>query len=272
MPALHADLGGPELDRLVDPGGEVVLGDRVRVGRALALAEAAEGATDDTDVGEVDVAVDDERRGVTRELRPELVGGGTHLLNDLRPGLGEQRLELVLGERNPLAALGDRRRRQVRIHDAVGAATRPPPRDEAPVLQLHDVQHALLHPFRIEVLRVHAEALGEGDPLRRKTLADLMRTREGVLGRDVVAVGREAAEVGRSGGYKLVPPVGQVRWDLDPDVRHQALRLGDQPLHVVEASRPRPRSGIASSLESGEPSPAQRSRAASSAMSATSRP
>ena len=45
--------------------GEVLLGDFVGVGRALALAEAAEGAADDADVGEVDVAVDDEGDAVS---------------------------------------------------------------------------------------------------------------------------------------------------------------------------------------------------------------
>ena len=74
-PALHADLGRAELDRLADPLGELVLVELVGVGRALALAEAAERAADGADVGEVDVAVDDERRDVAGELGPQLVGG-----------------------------------------------------------------------------------------------------------------------------------------------------------------------------------------------------
>ena len=57
-----------------------------------------------------------------------------------------------------------------------------------------------------------------------------------MLGRDVVAVGAQAAEVGRAGGDELAPPVGEVRRDLDADVRHQPARLGDQPLHVLDAS------------------------------------
>ena len=122
--ALHAELGGAELDRLVDPRGEVLLGDLVGVGRALALAEAAEGAADDADVGEVDVAVDDERDPVPGQLGPQLVGGDPHLLDHLRPGLGEQRGQLVLGELDPLAPLGDRRLGQARRRASLRRAAR----------------------------------------------------------------------------------------------------------------------------------------------------
>ena len=51
---LDAELGGAELDGLVDPPCEFLLGVLVGVGRALALTESAEGAADDADVGHVD--------------------------------------------------------------------------------------------------------------------------------------------------------------------------------------------------------------------------
>ncbi len=57
---------------------------------------------------------------------------------------------------------------------------------------------------------------------------------------DVVAVRREAAEVGRAGGDELAPPVGEVRRDLDADVGHQPPRLGDQALHVLDPDRTSP--------------------------------
>jgi hypothetical protein len=63
-PRLDAELRGPELDGVVDPLGELLLGVLVGVGRAFALTESAEGTSDRADVGDVDVAVDDERDGV----------------------------------------------------------------------------------------------------------------------------------------------------------------------------------------------------------------
>mgnify|MGYP002682391457 CR=1 FL=1 len=53
-----------------------------------------------------------------------------------------------------------------------------------------------------------------------------------MLGRDVVAVGAQAAEVGRAGRHQLGPPVGEVRRDLDANAGHEALHLGDEDLHV----------------------------------------
>ena len=67
--ALHADLGRAVVDRLLNPCLEVVLRHVVGVGRALSLPEAAERAADDADVGEVDVAVDDECRRSRRPAR-----------------------------------------------------------------------------------------------------------------------------------------------------------------------------------------------------------
>ena len=85
-----------------DPRLEVVLADVVGVGRALALAEAAKRAADHADVGEVDVAVDDERRGVAGELGAQLVGG-RRASSSITSGrrLGEQRGQLVLAQRAP---------------------------------------------------------------------------------------------------------------------------------------------------------------------------
>ena len=57
--ALHADLGGAELPRLLGAVGDLVEGERVGVGVGAALGERAEPAADVADVGEVDVPVDD---------------------------------------------------------------------------------------------------------------------------------------------------------------------------------------------------------------------
>ena len=77
-------------------------------------------------------------------------------------------------------------------------------------------------------------------PSSRQALADLVRGGERVLGRDVVAVGGQPAEVGRARGDELRPPVGEVGRHLDADAGQQPLRLGDQALHVVERDRRRP--------------------------------
>jgi hypothetical protein len=226
-PALHADLGRPEIDRLGDPRLELVLADVVGVGRAPPLAESAEGAADRADVGEVDVAVDDERRRIAGQLLPQRVGGHPHRFDDVRARLGEQRRQLGLRQHLPAPALVDRHRRQLGIDRVLDPAARALARDEAPVLELDHVEHPLLDPLRLEVLGIDAESLGEGEPLRGKTLPDLVRAREGMLGGDVVAVRREAAQVGGAGGDQLVPPVREVRRHLDADVGHQALCLGD---------------------------------------------
>ena len=61
-----------------------------------------------------------------------------------------------------------------------------------------------------------------------------------MLGRDVVAVRAEAAEVGGAGGDELDPPVGEVRRHLDADVGHQPARVLDQALHVLDRDRRTP--------------------------------
>src|SRR5215218_7570477 len=50
----------------------------------------------------------------------------------------------------------------------------------------------------------------------------------------------EAPEVGRAGVDELVPPVGEVGWDLDADPRHQAPALGDEELHLLDRDLARP--------------------------------
>jgi hypothetical protein len=80
---LHADLGRAEVDRLAHAPAELLLGVLVGVGRAAPLAEAAERAADGADVRHVDVAVDDERDGLPRQLGAQLVGGLAHVLDRL---------------------------------------------------------------------------------------------------------------------------------------------------------------------------------------------
>jgi hypothetical protein len=179
--ALHADLRRAVVDRLLNPRLEVVLRHVVGVGRALSLPEPAERAADDADVGEVDVAVDDECRSLAGQLGPKLIGSGTHLLDHGRTRLGEQRRQLLLGQRLPSPPLRDRARGNVRVDNPLLAPPRALARDEAPELELHDVQDALLDPVGLEVLRVGAQPLGERIALRREALADLMGARESLL-------------------------------------------------------------------------------------------
>ena len=78
---------------------------------------------------------------------------GAHVLDRLGPRLGEQRRQLVSGQRA-------RRRapRSIAPADEVApdrarrlAAARAAARDEAPVARLDDVEHALGHPLRVDV-------------------------------------------------------------------------------------------------------------------------
>jgi hypothetical protein len=55
-----------------------------------------------------------------------------------------------------------------------------------------------------------------------------------VLGRDVIAVGRQPAEVGRALLDQRQPPVGEVRRDLNAHVRHEPPGLTHEHAHVVE--------------------------------------
>ena len=106
---------------------ELLLGDLVGIGGAAALTETAEGAADDADVGEVDVAVDDERHPVAGELDPQLVGGRPHLLDHLGAGLGEERRSLVLAEcssPSPALAIANFRRAPLDPLSQYGVLTR----------------------------------------------------------------------------------------------------------------------------------------------------
>ena len=199
--ALHADLGDPEVDRLAHLRRRTSSSvDVVRVRRALALAEAAERAADLADVREVDVAVDDERGRVAGEPRAQLVGGAAACPRSPRAGARRTaRSARRASARCPSRARSIARGRQVGA-DRRRPWRRPEPaaRDERPVLELDRVEHALRDPVRIDVLRVHAQALGQRVALRLQPLAHLVRARERMLGRDVVAVGRQPAEVGRA--------------------------------------------------------------------------
>ena len=115
-PRLDAQLGRAELDGRRDPLGELLLGVLVGVRRAASLAEPAERAADDADVRDVDVAVDDERDRVARDLRAQRLAGG---------------------------ALADRAAGEFRRDADPTAATRAPARDERPVVALDHVEDAL---------------------------------------------------------------------------------------------------------------------------------
>ena len=242
-PALHADLRRPEGDRLADPFGELARVDLVGVGRASGLPEAAERAADRADVREVDVAVDDERRHLAAELRAQAIGPGANLLDRLGPLLAEQRDEL--GARKLMAVGGPlhRPRREVSVADrgcgaiAVAGGHRFPARHERRETVRDRPEHRRLHPFPVHVLRIDAEPLGERVAERAQALADLQWTRERMLGGNVIAVGREAAEVGRPRLDEVDPPIGEVRRHLDADVGHHPPALGDEALHVVERDR-----------------------------------
>ena len=141
----------------------------------------------------------------------------------------------------PPCARSIARRHEVAPDRALLAAPGRAARDERPVLHLDRVEHALLEPVRVHVLRVHAQALGERGAARSEPLAHLVDRRERMLRRDVVAVGREPAEVGGALVDERQPPVRQVRRDLDAHVRHQPAALAHERAHVVERDLGGPR-------------------------------
>ena len=235
---LHADLRGPELHRLADPAPELHLGVLVRVRGPPPLAEAAERAAHHADVGHVDVAVDHERHPLAGQLAAQLVGRLAHVLDRLGTRLAEQRGQLLrptarLPSRASAMARGNQLRAPRPLLPAAGAA----PRDEAPVLQLDHVEHALLEPARVHVLGVDAQPLGERVAGRRQSLAHAVHRREGVLGRDVVAVGRQAAEIGGALLDQREPPVREVRRDLHAHAGQQPPALAHQHAHVLQRDR-----------------------------------
>ena len=147
----------------------------------------------------------------------------------------QQRRDLLVGERAAVAGALDRRA------DELGAdregrllAARAAPRDERPVAGLHDVEDALGDPVGVEVPRVDAQALGQRHAVALQPLADLVGRGERVLGRDVVAVGAQPAQVGGAGGHELRPPVGEVRRDLHAHARQQPPRGDDEVLHLLQ--------------------------------------
>ena len=212
----------------------------VRVRGALALTEAAERAPHRADVRDVDVAVHHERHRLPRQLFAQLVRRRADLLDGLRARLREQRRQLTLAQPLTRASLLDRAAHQVRVDrallpaDRTRGVSRSSPRDERPVLRLDRVQHSPRDPLGVDVLRVHAQALGKREAVPLQASAHAVRGGEGVLRRDVIPVRREPSEVGCPGGHELRPPVREVRGDLDAHVRHQPPRLRDQALHVLD--------------------------------------
>ena len=234
---LHADLGGPEGHRLGHAAAKLLLAVLVGVGRTLALPEAAEGTAHHAHVRHVDVAVDHERHPLAGQLAAQLVGHLAHVLDRLRPRFAEQRGELLRAERRAIAGARYGPRDELGPPRPLLAPSRAAARDEAPVLQLDHVEHALLQPAGVHVLRVHAQPLGERVSGRGQLLAHPVHRREGMLGRDVVAVGRQPAQVGGALVHQRQPPVGQVGRDLDPHPGQQPPALPHQHAHVLEADR-----------------------------------
>ena len=183
----------------------------VGVGRALALPEAAERAPHHADVRHVDVAVHDEGDGVAGQLGAQLVGGLAHVLDRLRRVVSaKSAVSSSSSSAAPWRARSIAPGQQLGDDRPLGATARSAPGDEAPVGGLDHVEHALLEPLAVHVLRVDAEALGQrvtvalAAPLRIRCTG-----RKRVLGRDVVAVGREPAEVGGALLHQRQPPVGR---------------------------------------------------------------
>ena len=187
---LHADLAGAELHRVPHAPAELVLGVLVGIRRAPSLAKAAERAAHGADVGDVDVAVDHEGHGVPGQPRAQLVRRLAHVLVRRGPGFPEQGGELLLGQRQAVTSAGHGARYELGANRPVVPAARPAPWDKAPELRLDHVEHALLEPVGVHVLGVDAQPLGERVAARGQLLAHAVHGREGVLGRDVVAVGR----------------------------------------------------------------------------------
>ena len=235
MPALHRPLAGPGDvggEVLVAPALELRLDDRVDLGQLAGQHEQLLGVAAHR---LLEVLVD-----LLRRVDVRLMGREGAVLAVALAGPRE-RERVVAGEGDPAQAPG-RWSRAVAVAVAVrgGGAAGAAARDEAPVLELDQVEDALLHPLRVHVLRVDAEPLGQRHAARLEAGADLLRAREGVLGADVVAVGGEAAEVGGAGVGELDPPVAQVGWDLDADIGHRVARVGDERLHVRERDGRRP--------------------------------
>ena len=156
---------------------------------------------------------------------------------DLRPGLGEQRGQLVLAQLLPLAPLGDRPRGQARRSSGLLAPPpRPPPRNEAPVLELDHVENPLLHPLGVHVLRVDAQPLGQ----RVAPAAPAPFAPDG--GWETAPRARcgrrwPTAHPDRSPPPRPAPATSPTD-SAEPESRHPAstAALGDQPLDLLDGS------------------------------------
>ena len=169
---LDAQLARAVVDRLVHAPRELLAVVLVGVGRALALAEAAEGAADGADVGDVDVAVDDERDRLPRELGAQLVGGLAHVLDRLRARLGEHRRQLVGAQRERRRAPARSRAATRSRRIGAGGSVRPEPRRgmKLQYFALIVSSTPVRDPLGVDVLRVHAQALGQREPSRCSSL------------------------------------------------------------------------------------------------------
>ena len=122
---LDAEFAGTEFDRLINPPNELFLFQRVRLRRTAALSKATEGAADRADVGDVDVAIDDEADLLAYKLSADLIGGRADLLNYFWARLGEERCQLLSGSpARPCSIAGPTSSERI----ANGASLRPEPR------------------------------------------------------------------------------------------------------------------------------------------------
>ena len=119
--ALHAHFGRTRDVRLPRPFGHLVGGQRIRVGVALALGERAEPAAGVADVGEIDVAVDDERHFVAHHVAAQRIRKRGNRFHLGAVG-GGQRQILVVGAAGGIALGRAQARRARRCRSAPGRA------------------------------------------------------------------------------------------------------------------------------------------------------
>ena len=177
-------------------------------GERRALAEAAERAAHHADVRHVDVAVDHERHRLARQLAAQLVGRLAHVLDRLRAASRRTARSALSGESGALA--GALRWRPARAPARRGRSSRRPEPRRGMKLQYFSLitsSTPCSSQLGVHVLGVDAQPLGERVAGRRQSLAHPVRRRERVLGRDVVAVGRQPAQVGGALLDQREPPV-----------------------------------------------------------------
>ena len=161
----------------------------------------------------------------------------------------------------------DRARHEVAADRAAAPpATRAAPRDERPVLRLDDVEHALRRstPGRCTAGRRTAARSARRRPARA-ACAPGAATGTGCSGEMWSPLADRPPRSVAPAATSSRPPVGEVRRDLDADVRHQPRGLRDQPLHVVDR---RPASPTPAAAASGA---VARCRCASTRCAASSR-